>query len=225
PGNPTPGGADINIVLNSEDNTQFFINDVAFENPSVPVLLQILSGASASQLLPNGSIYPLGRDQSVEILFAHGGGGVFTGGPHPLHLHGHAFHVVRSAGNSTYNFDNPVMRDVVNVGAKADEVTIRFVTDNPGPWFLHCHIDWHLEQGFAVVMAEDVPDVSSSVIPPSESKVFLLKKRHLKVHFSRIMGRTLHELRQFHQRKCGIDPSKLHGVLFITDSLCLGSAA
>jgi hypothetical protein len=25
-----------------------------------------------------------------------------------------------------------------------DNVTIRFFTDNPGPWFFHCHIDWHL---------------------------------------------------------------------------------
>jgi iron transport multicopper oxidase len=63
---------------------------------------------------------------------------------HPIHLHGHSFHVVRSAGSSTYNFDNPVIRDVVSMGEMGDNVTIRFFTDNPGPWFLHCHIDWHL---------------------------------------------------------------------------------
>jgi iron transport multicopper oxidase len=85
--------------------------------------------------------------------------------------------VVRSAGNSTYNFDNPVIRDVVSIGNTGDNVTIRFFTDNPGPWFFHCHIDWHLTafvicpslcycvmlthhpSGFAVVFAEDVPDV------------------------------------------------------------------
>ncbi|KAG1776031.1 hypothetical protein EV702DRAFT_1111725 [Suillus placidus] len=33
-------------------------------------------------------------------------------------------------------------------------MVIRWVTDNSGPWFLHCHIDWHLDVGFAVVMAE-----------------------------------------------------------------------
>jgi iron transport multicopper oxidase len=53
--------------------------------------------------------------------------------------------VVRSAGNSTYNFNNPVIRDVVSIGSSTgDDVTIRFFTDNPGPWFFHCHIDWHL---------------------------------------------------------------------------------
>ncbi len=64
---------------------------------------------------------------------------------HPVHLHGHAFHVVRSAGNSSYNFYNPVIRDVVSIGETGDNVTIRFFTDNSGPWFFHCHIDWHLK--------------------------------------------------------------------------------
>jgi iron transport multicopper oxidase len=64
---------------------------------------------------------------------------------HPVHLHGQSFHVVRSAGNSTYNFDNPVIRDVVSIGNTGDNVTIRFFADNPGPWFFHCHIDWHLK--------------------------------------------------------------------------------
>jgi iron transport multicopper oxidase len=40
------------------------------------------------------------------------------------------------------------MRDVVSIGTGTgsveDQVTIRFAADNAGPWFLHCHIDWHL---------------------------------------------------------------------------------
>ncbi len=34
-------------------------------------------------------------------------------------------------------------------------------TNNPGPWFLHCHIDFHLEVGFAVVFAVDTNRTSS----------------------------------------------------------------
>ena len=49
----------------------------------------------------------------------------------------HNFDVVRSAGNSTYNFINPVRRDVVSAGLAGDNVTIRFQTDNAGPWILH----------------------------------------------------------------------------------------
>ncbi|KAI0289075.1 laccase [Russula brevipes] len=161
PGNPTPGGADIKFTLTPAFNLTSFlfeVNDVSFKPPTVPVLLQILSGAQkASDLLPAGSVYSLDPGKSVELVIPGGAAGI----PHPVHLHGHNFHVVRSAGNSSYNFHDPVIRDVVNIGNAGDEVTIRFFTDNPGPWLLHCHIDWHLNAGFAVVFAEDVPDVPS----------------------------------------------------------------
>ncbi|KAN0132864.1 laccase [Lactarius tabidus] len=167
PGRPFPAGADINIQLDvvldpSSTPAKFFVNSVSFVPPTIPVLLQILSGTqNASDLLPAGSIYDLSPNKSVEISIPSGA----LGGPHPIYLHGHTFSVVRSAGNSTYNFDNPVSRDVVNIGTAGDNVTIRFFTDNPGPWFLHCHINWHLNAGFAVVMAEDVPDIPSQVHP------------------------------------------------------------
>lgn len=61
-----------------------------------------------------------------------------------MHLHGHAFSVVRSANQTEPNFVNPVQRDVVSLGTAGSNVTIRFRTDNPGPWIMHCHIDWHL---------------------------------------------------------------------------------
>jgi iron transport multicopper oxidase len=163
PGEATPGGADININLDITFNSgTFAVNGVSFVAPSVPVLLQILSGTqNASDLLPSGSIYGLDANKSVEITIP----ALVTAGPHPIHLHGHAFHVVRSAGSTTYNFVNPVQRDVVSIGTSTDDVvTIRFFTDNPGPWFLHCHIDWHLNEGLAVVFAEDVPDVPTEDI-------------------------------------------------------------
>jgi len=170
PGKPFPGGADINIKLNVGFNFSvglFTVNGATFEPPSVPVLLQILSGTqNASDLLPKGSIYGLDRNKSVELVIPGGTLGI----AHPVHLHGHNFHVVRSAGNSTYNFNDPVIRDVVSIGAEGDEVTIRFFTDNAGPWIFHCHIDWHLNAGFAVVFAEDVPDVKSQDIAPPDWK-------------------------------------------------------
>jgi iron transport multicopper oxidase len=71
-------------------------------------------------------------------------------------LHGHDFYVVRSAGSASYNYDNPVIRDVVNIGHAGDNVTIRFFTDNYGPWFFHCHIDWHLKM--SVILFEYIAD-------------------------------------------------------------------
>ncbi|KAH9897825.1 laccase [Cubamyces lactineus] len=166
PGDPVAGGVDkpINLAFNF-DGTNFYINDHSFTPPSVPVLLQILSGAQAAQdLLPDGSVYVLPNNASIELTLPATVNA--PGSPHPFHLHGHTFAVVRSAGSTAYNYDNPIFRDVVSTGTPGDNVTIRFQTNNPGPWFLHCHIDFHLEAGFAVVMAEDTPDVASVDAPP-----------------------------------------------------------
>ncbi|KAG2153312.1 laccase [Suillus clintonianus] len=158
PGIPGYGNADINLMMYvSKTNGIFYTNGVAFEPPSVPVLLQILSGAQdATDILPNGTVYVLEPNKVVELTMINGE----LHGPHPIHLHGHSFDVVQSAGNSSFNYVNPVRRDVVSVGTQDQQMVIRWVTDNSGPWFLHCHIDWHLEDGFAVVMAES----------PSETK-------------------------------------------------------
>ncbi|KAJ3782164.1 laccase [Lentinula aff. detonsa] len=165
PGKPYPGGADLVLNLTmgfgvapGASAPAFFMNNVTYVSPKVPVLLQILSGKqSAQDLLPSGSVYTLPRNKIIEInLF----GGDAIGGPHPFHLHGHAFDVVKTSSSSNYNFVNPVRRDVTLVNQNG-QTTIRFVTDNPGPWFLHCHIDPHLEAGLAVVLAEDTRDTKA----------------------------------------------------------------
>ncbi|KAF7303502.1 Laccase 3 [Mycena indigotica] len=166
PGLPFPGGADIKLNLQiALDFTtfQFTVNGATFTPPTAPVLLQILSGAlTATDLLPPGSVYVLPPNKVVEVSIPGGS----IGAPHPIHLHGHNFHVIRSAGSSAYNFLNPPIRDVVSTGPDlTDNVTFRFVTDNAGPWFLHCHIDFHLDIGLAVVFAEDTPHVTASQPP------------------------------------------------------------
>ncbi|KAG6888181.1 hypothetical protein C0995_010025 [Termitomyces sp. Mi166 len=166
PGAPGGSGpADISYYLDVQlVNDQYTMNNVTFTAPTVPVLLQILSGARlATDLLPKGSVYTLPRNKTVELIIP---GGV-PGSPHPFHLHGHTFDVVRSAGSTLYNYVNPVRRDVVDTGYTGDNVTIRFTTDNPGPWFLHCHIDWHLEMGMAIVFAEDLVTIANSTQPPA----------------------------------------------------------
>ncbi|KAF8141343.1 laccase [Boletus edulis] len=155
PGVPEIGKADISLQIAPGFNQGYFtFGNTSYVNPPVPVLLQILSGARhPSEFLPKGSVYELPRNKVIEISFPNAT--VAPGFPHPIHLHGHRFDVVRVAGSNVTNFVNPVRRDVVSIGSSTtDNVTIRFVTDNPGPWFLHCHIDWHFNHGFAVVMAE-----------------------------------------------------------------------
>nr|AAW28936.1 laccase A [Trametes sp. 420] len=170
PGTAVVGGVDYALNLDfSFDGTDFFVNGATFTSPTVPILLQIMSGAqSAADLLPSGSVFALPANSVVELSFPITATNA-PGAPHPFHLHGHTFYVVRSAGSTDYNYVNPPQRDVVSTGTAGDNVTIRFRTDNPGPWFLHCHIDFHLEAGFAVVFAEDVPNVASANTPSCTS--------------------------------------------------------
>ncbi|KAF7431223.1 laccase [Pleurotus ostreatus] len=159
PGIHVPGAADINIQLDfglDFANGVFTVNGLPFASPDVPVLLQILSGAQTAQdILPPGSVFTLEPNKVVELTLTP----LALGGPHPIHLHGHTFSVVKSAGSNSWNWHNPVRRDTVMLGVEdGDNVVIRFVTDNPGPWHHSTaisHIDWHLEIGFAAVFAED----------------------------------------------------------------------
>ncbi|KAG1743108.1 laccase [Suillus lakei] len=166
PGVPGIGKADISLNLIAGNvNGLFTINNVSYHSPPTPILLQMLSGAQhPSDLLPIGSVYELPPNKVVEVSIPYTAAAL--GGPHPMHLHGHNFAVVRVAGNNTPNFVNPIWRDTVSMGSAGDNVTFRFVTDNAGPWFFHCHIDFHLNNGFAAIMAEarnQLPIISESI--------------------------------------------------------------
>ncbi|KAH7891030.1 laccase [Phlebopus sp. FC_14] len=174
PGIPEIGKADVNINLAvGLGPGGFTVNGVSYRPPPVPVLLQMLSGARhPSELLPSGSVYELPRNKVVEITIPATDlqlGGA-RGAPHGIHLHGHSFQVIRTSTNGTPNFVNPIRRDTASMGFEAlrSNLTFRFVTDNPGPWLMHCHIDFHLHSGFAIVMAEAPADAASqqnAVVP------------------------------------------------------------
>lgn len=53
-------------------------------------------------------------------------------------------------------------RDTVVVPA-GGAYNVRFVADNPGTWIFHCHIEWHLEAGLAVVFVE-APDEAQQIL-------------------------------------------------------------
>ncbi|KAG8794750.1 laccase [Ceratobasidium sp. 428] len=162
-----PGGshpADIVVPLNFDLNFldgKWRINGQAYAPPSIPTLLKILSkqgNVSATDFAGSENTYSLERNKVVEIVF----GGSALGITHPFHLHGHAFDVVQF-GSSPPNYANPPRRDVI--GVLEPGTRIRFKTDNPGPWFLHCHIDWHLEEGLAMVFTETPSDIPKVVKP------------------------------------------------------------
>ena len=79
PGIPKVGAADVNLNLDIEFSVtafNFSINNASFVPPSVPVLLQIISGASTAQsLLPNGSVYFLPPNKVIELSMPGGSAG------------------------------------------------------------------------------------------------------------------------------------------------------
>jgi iron transport multicopper oxidase len=81
PGFPQIGRADVSINLVAGNvNGSFTLNNVSFNRPPIPVLLQMLSGARhPSELLPTGSVYELPPNKVVEITFPNTGAA--PGGP------------------------------------------------------------------------------------------------------------------------------------------------
>ncbi|MGC2399417.1 MAG: multicopper oxidase family protein [Acidobacteriaceae bacterium] len=66
---------------------------------------------------------------------------------HPMHLHGHSFQVTSIDGASMRG----ALRDTVLVPGKST-VTVTFDADNPGTWYVHCHVLWHLAAGMATLV-------------------------------------------------------------------------
>ena len=122
------------------------------------------------------------KDQTIQMVWTnHGIKGIRH---HPIHLHGHSFHVLKigfgkynqstgqylgentdincptsycnqpkwkngiDGGNNVPGLKTakPIQKDTLMVPAGAYAV-IRFRSDNPGKWFLHCHIEFHSMQG------------------------------------------------------------------------------
>ncbi|KAH6763441.1 laccase 1, partial [Perilla frutescens var. hirtella] len=93
---------------------------------------------------------------------------------HPIHVHGHNFFIVgRGFGNFdvandplSYNLVDPPERNTVAVPS-GGWVAIRLIADNPGVWFVHCHLEDHTSWGLAmafVVKNGDKP--SQRLLPP-----------------------------------------------------------
>ena len=49
-------------------------------------------------------------------------------------------------------------------------VVINFKSDNPGYWFMHCHIEIHQLQGMAVIINEAPIQQKDLIIPPGLNK-------------------------------------------------------
>nr|CAD1841882.1 unnamed protein product [Ananas comosus var. bracteatus] len=104
---------------------------------------------SLQQPVRGTKVYRLKFGSVVQLVMQ--GTNIFVGEEHPMHIHGYQFYVLATGfGNydpvrdpAKFNLVDPPMRNTVGVPVSGWAV-IRFRADNPGIWFVHCHIDSHL---------------------------------------------------------------------------------
>ncbi|XP_071707853.1 laccase-17-like [Rutidosis leptorrhynchoides] len=93
---------------------------------------------------------------------------------HPLHLHGFNFFVVgqgfgnydRKTDPKKFNLVDPVERNTVGVPS-GGWVAIRFLADNPGVWFMHCHLEVHTSWGLKMAwLVLDGKLPNQKLLPP-----------------------------------------------------------
>ncbi|KAL5560061.1 hypothetical protein UlMin_036272 [Ulmus minor] len=108
----------------------------------------------------------------VEMVFQ--GTNILLAENHPMHLHGFSFYNVGNGfGNfdnesspNTYNLDDPPEVNTIGV-PKTGWVAVRFKADNPGVWFMHCHLERHASWGMdAVIIVKNGPTEETSMIEP-----------------------------------------------------------
>jgi laccase len=112
-----------------------------------PGLILVVPGGEMERLEPTRkatTVRRLAHGATVDVVFQSTS--TMQSDSNPMHLHGHDFFVLAQGhGNYDlarhvrgYNVADPPMKNTVQV-PRLGWVAIRFVADNPGAWFLHCH--------------------------------------------------------------------------------------
>ncbi|CCH41246.1 putative secreted protein [Wickerhamomyces ciferrii] len=155
------------VMDNLGDGVNYaFFNNITYTHPVTPTIITALTASKEHVTNPriygsNINAFVLQPNEIVEVVVNN-----HDDGRHPFHLHGHTFQVIqksKSFDDEPVPYDEndhepfpkyPIRRDTVNLEPNG-HIVLRFKTDNPGIWFFHCHVDWHLEQGLAAVFIED----------------------------------------------------------------------
>ena len=136
-----------------------YFNNETFIHPTNQTILSSILFSNSDEITWPATV-KICHDEIVDIVINN-----IDYAPHPFHLHGH--HVwVLSQGNTShgyvnkttfkylsYNEINPIYRDTFTVNPRS-YIVFRFKADNPGIWMMHCHNDWHLQVGMALVFIE-----------------------------------------------------------------------
>ncbi|KAK6123657.1 hypothetical protein DH2020_042600 [Rehmannia glutinosa] len=116
---------------------------------------------------------------------------------HPIHVHGHNFFIVgRGYGNfdakedpKGYNLVDPPERNTVAV-PMGGWAAIRINADNPGVWFIHCHLEEHTSWGLAMGFIVKSGKLPSQCLlpPPSDMPLVDFFFKSLLNHIGRTVG-------------------------------------
>ncbi|KAL9380122.1 hypothetical protein Peur_028604 [Populus x canadensis] len=124
------------------------------------------------QPVKSTKLYKLKFGAKVQIVLQDTS--IVTVEDHPMHLHGYHFAVIGSGfGNfnpqtdpARFNLIDPPYRNTIGT-PPGGWVAIRFEADNPGIWFMHCHLDSHLNWGLGMAfLVENGVGKLQSVQPP-----------------------------------------------------------
>ncbi|XP_047156918.1 laccase-17-like [Vigna umbellata] len=142
--------------------------------PTKPLLPFNYTGTPPNNtMVSNGTkVLVLPFNTSVELVMQDTS--ILGAESHPLHLHGFNFFVVgQGFGNfdpnkdpKNFNLVDPVERNTVGVPS-GGWVAIRFLADNPGVWFMHCHLEVHTSWGLKmawIVLDGKLP--TQKLLPP-----------------------------------------------------------
>ncbi|KAI0147749.1 Cupredoxin [Xylariaceae sp. FL1272] len=167
----------LDLTMNNLANgaSYAFFNDITYTAPKVPTLYTVLSaGDDATNSAVYGAYtnpFVLNHGETIDIVLNND-----DSGKHPFHLHGHVFQVLYRSedsaghwnGSSDVNFPSvPMRRDTVVVQGGGN-IVLRFQSDNPGVWFFHCHIQWHMDTGLAVTFVEAPLELQASTTIPAD---------------------------------------------------------
>ncbi|CAN4115912.1 unnamed protein product [Withania somnifera] len=172
------------------------INNVTFVMPSIALLQAHFSGIKgvfttdfpgnppsvfnytntippANMGTTNGTkVYRLSYNSTVQLVLQDTG--IIAPENHPIHLHGFNFYQVgKGLGNynpkmdpKNFNLVDPVERNTVGVPS-GGWVAIRFRADNPGIWFMHCHLEVHTTWGLKMAfLVDNGKGPNESLLPP-----------------------------------------------------------
>ncbi|XP_058093572.1 laccase-4-like isoform X2 [Magnolia sinica] len=130
---------------------------------SLPTNMQTMNGTR---------LYKLAYNSKVQVVFQDTG--FIAPENHPIHLHGFNFFAVgRGLGNfnpktdpANFNLVDPVERNTIGVPS-GGWTAIRFRADNPGVWFLHCHLEIHTTWGLKMAfVVHNGKGPNQSLLPP-----------------------------------------------------------